>query len=225
MTRSLMALQPIDLTVGTATPSPTLSSELASGDDLDLVRRVIKHDRQAFDMLYARYASRLRRYLTRHLGQWDLAEEALNDTMMVLWQHATRFNPAVAPLAAWLYGIARQKARKAWGRLATDARPAVTSEGIDHESPEDVILRREQGDTFANHLAILSPAERTAVTLMVFEGLSCRDIATETGVSLSTVTTRLWRARRRLAARATADEPHVPQQGVPPQSPSPSHDV
>ncbi|ETW94569.1 MAG: hypothetical protein ETSY1_34270 [Candidatus Entotheonella factor] len=201
-----MDLRPITLTANTATIAPTRSSasETIRDDDIALMHRVATQDAQAFDTLYARYAPRLLGYLVHHLRQRELAEEALNDTMMVLWQHAARFNPAVATLAAWLYGIARHKARKAWRRIAATPQPDVTSEGIDYESPEDVLLRWEQTGTFAKAMKMLPPEQQTALELLAFRGWTCQDIAARTGVPVSTVTTRVWRARRHLAAAILA---------------------
>src|SRR5688500_7296166 len=67
-------------------PSPILD------DDLAIIRRVAEKDRQAFETLYYRYAQRLYRYLSKLVRQRELVEEALNDTMLAVWQNASRFN-------------------------------------------------------------------------------------------------------------------------------------
>src|SRR5262249_403695 len=48
-------------------------------EDLLLIQRVAQHDRQAFELLYHRYARRLGRYLSRLLRQPELVEEVVDD--------------------------------------------------------------------------------------------------------------------------------------------------
>lgn len=65
-------------------PSPSLEE-----DDLILIRRVTAKDRQAFEILYHRYAQRLYRYLSKLIRQRGLVEEVLDDVMSVVWQNAS----------------------------------------------------------------------------------------------------------------------------------------
>jgi DNA-directed RNA polymerase specialized sigma24 family protein len=111
-------------------PSPTLD------DDHALIRRVAAKDRQAFETLYYRYAERLSRYLSKLIRQRELVEEALNDTMLVVWQNAARFNHT-SRLSTWMFGIAHHKALKALARPssnATDVPPATPEEWLDGEA-------------------------------------------------------------------------------------------
>ena len=64
----------------------------ASEDDLDLIRRVVRRDRQAFETLYHRYSPVVYRYLWKLIRQRESVEEAMNDVMMVVWETASRFN-------------------------------------------------------------------------------------------------------------------------------------
>jgi DNA-directed RNA polymerase specialized sigma24 family protein len=61
-------------------------------DDLDLMRRMVGRDRQAFETLYHRYSPVVYRNLWRLIRQREVVEEALNDVMMVVWGTASRFN-------------------------------------------------------------------------------------------------------------------------------------
>ena len=87
--------------------SPDLNSELpANGapDDLTLLRRVADGDRDAFRRLYSQYHRRLHRFLMRLTRDRQLAEEVINDTMLVVWQHARDFRGA-SRVSTWILGI------------------------------------------------------------------------------------------------------------------------
>ncbi|MGH8537156.1 MAG: RNA polymerase sigma factor, partial [Gammaproteobacteria bacterium] len=55
-------------------------------DDRRLLTRVAAKDTQALTVLYQRYAPRIGRFLGKVLKHYDLIEEAVNDTMLVVWR-------------------------------------------------------------------------------------------------------------------------------------------
>ena len=147
-------------------------------------------------------------FFARLLRQPELSDEVLQDVMLVLWQRAATIPPTV-PLGAWLCGVARRKASKAVARVA--ARPLLQATHVnrDEDEPEAVVLRQEYGRLLARALATLPLRERTALELLVYQGYSRVDIAAVTGAPVSTVRTRVARARHRLRARiASAEREH-----------------
>ncbi len=64
---------------------------MSAEKELELVRRVGRKDRQAFEELYELYYRRLFGFLLRFTRRTDLVEEILNDTMFVVWQKAAAF--------------------------------------------------------------------------------------------------------------------------------------
>jgi RNA polymerase sigma factor (sigma-70 family) len=201
-------------------PTPPSHTSLASetgvpsmppqGDDVALLQRVAGQDRQAFDILYARYVPRLRHYLAHRLNDAALAEDVCQDVMLVVWQQAGRV-PATVPLWAWLCGIARHKAHKAWAR--TSHRALASAEPVDSQvaAPDVLLLRQEAGRVLDQALDILPFYERTALRLLVQQGCSYPDIAAVMDTPLSTVRTRLWRACHRLRAHVVAVDAAPPR--------------
>ncbi len=123
------------------------ASSAACEADHALLRRIAARDRVAFEILYAQYAPRVSRFLTRLLEHEDLIEEVRNDVMLAVWQHAGRFKRVSRP-STWIFGIARYKALYARRRAAS--RPVIdiplgteTREPIDWEHPETITLRQE----------------------------------------------------------------------------------
>jgi len=90
-----------------------------SGAETDgaLMARVAAGDRQAFGVLYRRYAPILGRYLLRLLKSRELTEEALNDVMLASWHNAGRFDSSYR-LSSWLFGIAHKKGLKTLKRAS-----------------------------------------------------------------------------------------------------------
>jgi RNA polymerase sigma factor (sigma-70 family) len=188
-------------------PSPSLEE-----DDRILIRRVAVKDRQAFEILYHRYAQRLYRYLSKLISQRELIEEVLDDAMLVVWQNAARFNHT-SRLSTWMFGIAYHKALKALARSSNQSRDvplAMPDDCIDREGPEGAMTRQELHNTLGRALETLPPELRAVVELTFYHGCSYQEIAEITGCPVNTVKTRMFHARRRLAQVAGVQELHRP---------------
>ena len=205
MARSRTALSPRPLQPCHASPvSGTRAPSVPShANDGPLLQRIAVQDLQAFDAFYIRYAPRLRGYLARLLSDQALVSEVCNDVMLVVWQQATRV-PTTVPLWAWLCGIARHKARKAWARMSSHAIAPAGPTDSQAAAPEALLLQQESKRILDQSLDRLPFYERTALVLLVRHGYSYQDIAAVMDTSVSTVRTRLWRACHRLQAHVTA---------------------
>jgi RNA polymerase sigma-70 factor (ECF subfamily) len=104
--------------------SDALPAPASDGDDDD--RRLIVHicgrELPAFETLYRRYHPRISRFLHRMLRPAHLVEEVLDDTLMVVWNHAERYN-GQSKVSTWIFAIAYRKALKA---LASHDEPVET---------------------------------------------------------------------------------------------------
>jgi RNA polymerase sigma-70 factor (ECF subfamily) len=205
-------------TVGVPSRNPPLPEKPTRDqrEDVELIRAVAKQDRRAFEQLYYRHAPRLGRYLRRLLRHPAEVDEALNDVMLVIWQSASRFDPAISRLTTWLFGIAHNKALKVLERLRARSSEVVIEPGapedadaepdantpiseIDVQDPERTLLSREQGDLVARAIEQLSPEHRSVIQLAFGEDCSYQEIAAITGSPVNTVKTRMFHARKRLA--------------------------
>ena len=162
-------------------------------------------DRGAFEALYQRYGPRLHRYLSRLIQRPDVAEEAFDDVMLVVWQNAARFNDS-SRVSTWILGIAHHKTLKARTRMS--GRPPETPVTDDHaaggEGPEDATMRGELGRLLSRELDALPAEQRAVVELTFYEERSYQEIAEITRAPLNTVKTRMFHARKRLAPLLTA---------------------
>jgi RNA polymerase sigma-70 factor (ECF subfamily) len=159
-------------------------------------------DTTAFEQLYHYYAPRLAAFLRRHLGAAVLVDDVVNEVMFVVWRRAAVFQPPGC-VAAWLCGIARNKAKKA--RLqrhpyAPEA-PSTREWGSNPDTPEQLCWQWEQHRLVARALESLPPAQRTVVELTYYHACSTREIAQRLEEAEATVRSRLRLARQRLAHR------------------------
>jgi RNA polymerase sigma-70 factor (ECF subfamily) len=166
--------------------------------ELLLLDKVRRGDRGAFEALYRVYHPRLTRFLMRLVRRPQLVEEALNDTLMVVWQRPDSFHGG-SKLSTWIFAIAYRKAMKALGRF-DDPREDLegferADEGPGPEENSAGVLRR---DLLARAMDELSPAHRAVVDLTYYHELDYNEIARILDCPVGTVKTRMFHARRQL---------------------------
>jgi RNA polymerase sigma-70 factor (ECF subfamily) len=178
-------------------PDSTSSSAV---DDLVLLGRVAEGDRDAFRRLYSHYHRRLHRFLMRLTRERQLTEEVINDTMMVVWQHAADFRGA-SRVSTWILGIAYRRALKTLERTrnASAQDVIVAAANVPDGALLDMLSHgTETHDWIDRALTKLSPEHRMVIELAYFLGLSCEEIAEIVGCPLGTVKTRMFYGRERL---------------------------
>ncbi len=175
--------------------------EVSEAQDRELVARVARGDRQAFEALYRAFARRLGSYLFKLLRQPELVEEALDDAMLVVWQKAGSFDGR-GRVSTWLFGIAHRKALKLMERSRRHLRaleaPEHAVDPVGPADPEQQAVRRDQLRRLARGIEALPAEQRAVVELTFFEGRSYREIAEVLGCPVNTVKTRMFHARRQL---------------------------
>jgi RNA polymerase sigma factor (sigma-70 family) len=173
--------------------------DAAESVEARLLARIAGGELQAFETLYRAYHPRLCRFLDRITRRPALVEEVLNDTMLVVWQHADRYNGR-CKVSTWIFAIAYRKALK-WLRRWDDAVEATSDEVAAAETgPEQQADRHSVQIVLRNALARLSAEQRAVVDLTYFHGIGYREIAQIIECPVDTVRTRMFHARRRLRA-------------------------
>jgi len=172
----------------------------SAAEDLALLTRVAAGDRDAFRRLYSQYHRRLHRFLMRLTRERPIAEEVINDTMMVVWQHARDFRGA-SRVSTWILGIAYRRALKTLERSRNASAQDVIVASAN--APDGVLLDalsqgEETQDWIDAALEKLSPEHRMVIELAYFLGLSCEEIADIVNCPVGTVKTRMFYGRERL---------------------------
>lgn len=167
--------------------------------DSDLVRCVQQGESQAFVELYFRYKRNIYEYCFRLLQEKDNADDALQNTFIKVYQKVGELkNPA--SFKAWLFTIARNEVYTMFRKTRNNG--SLDDEDVfDPSSPHDEVVQQEQTELVQKFLAQLKPAYREVLLLVEYEQLSYAEIASITGTSVSSVESRIFKARRALAQK------------------------
>jgi RNA polymerase sigma factor (sigma-70 family) len=171
--------------------------------DEALLLAVAERDMGAFRTLYERHAGWLAIRLARRCNDRDLVADAIQDTFVAVWQRPRGFR-GDGDIAAWLWGIA---IRRLVSHLRTRSSVAAVFEraGAVPAAEDQVLLSVEYGD-IGQALGRLSPEMRAVIQAVVLDGLTAKEAAHLLHVPVSSVKTRLYRAKARLRA-VLAEEP------------------
>ncbi|MBV4395957.1 RNA polymerase sigma factor RpoE [Advenella alkanexedens] len=180
--------------------------------DAELVARVQKGDKRAFDLLVLKYQRKIMRLLARMLNNQAEIEDIAQETFIKAYRALPQFRGESA-FYTWLYRIAINTARN-W--LSSNQRKMLvpdtfeTKEGetfsqsdnlIDIDTPESRMVSSEIAQTVNKAIEELPEDLRTAIVLREIEGLSYEEIAQTMECPIGTVRSRIFRAREAIAAR------------------------
>jgi RNA polymerase sigma-70 factor (ECF subfamily) len=177
-------------------------------DDV-LLRRAAKGDDDAFTLVYRRHQAALYRFALRMTGSAWGSEEIVQDVFMTLMREPKKYDAERGPLAAYLFGIARNRVMKHLERLPREVPLDDESEqgvrnGIRVVNPTTPMHWVEQQERARQvRAAVLDlPAEfREAVVLCELEELSYEEAAQMIGCPIGTIRSRLHRGRALLLAK------------------------
>ncbi|WP_372509351.1 sigma-70 family RNA polymerase sigma factor [Streptomyces humicola] len=170
-------------------------------------------DEELLRTLYAEHAEPLFRYVLRLTsGDWQWAEDIVQETLLRAWQHPAAFEPARGPARAWLCTVARHLVIDA--RRARRARPPEADgealEKIAERAPgEDQIEQALQSWAVADAIRTLSPDHRAVLLETYYRGRTMVEAAEVLGIPLGTVKSRTYYALQalRLALQERGIEP------------------
>jgi RNA polymerase sigma factor (sigma-70 family) len=160
----------------------------------ELIERVARSaDRAAFAELFRLFAPRLKSYLIRQGCDFALADELMQETMIMVWRRAASFDRRRASLATWLFTIARNKRVDAFRR---QRRPEIDLQDpalVPDPAPpaDEPVLAHERGRRLAQALAALPKEQAALIRLAYFDDRTQSDIAQTTRLPLGTVKSRL----------------------------------
>ena len=169
-----------------------------AADEAELVRRIARGDRGAFDELYRRTSPWLVTRLRRRCADDEIVAEVLQETYLAVWRAAGSFAGAAANGSAvgWLWTVAANRLVDAFRRRARQARvPVAAAPASTAPAAEEEVLDLMVGAELEQALRALAPELRQVLQALVLDGLSVRQTAVLLGVPEGTVKTRARRAR------------------------------
>lgn len=170
----------------------------ADVDDAYLVQRAQEGYLDAYAQLVERHGALAYRVALRMLGDHHDAEDVAQEALVTAWQSLPRFK-ADSHFSTWLYRIVTRRALNRITRTKTsDSLDLLGDLGPTGEETAGRVERNMTVDAVTDAVTALPAAQRAAVVLHHFEGLSNAEIARVTGSTVPAVRSHLFRARRTL---------------------------
>jgi RNA polymerase sigma-70 factor (ECF subfamily) len=190
------------------------ADEIGDAIDAGLAAQAEAGDQRAFAELMGRHKAWLYRFVRRHQPDAEEAYDILQETFTSAWGALRRYDPE-RPFHVWLRRIAlnkcRDRARKAMVRRALFG--AIGLGGADPPEvadpgprPDAAAAASEAVQRLERAVAALPRQLREPLVLTALEGLSQKEAAEVLGVGVKVIETRIYRARKQLAAVLERDD-------------------
>jgi RNA polymerase sigma-70 factor (ECF subfamily) len=172
--------------------------------DNHLLQGIAERDQRAFLALYERYGNLVYSLALRVVRHQVMAEEVTQDVFLKVWQHPTRWNPALGQFSSWLLTITRnagidrlRKERRHWTPAQDYNDPLMEAgeKGAVSENPYWF-----DGLLLARLLQQLPTEQRQLIELAFYQGYTHSELAENLQLPLGTVKTRLRTGLQKLRA-------------------------
>lgn len=190
-----------------------MAADKSEVSDKQLVARVQKGDKRAFDLLVLKYQYKVHAIVARFVNDREEVNDVVQEAFIKAYRALGNFR-GESQFYTWLYRIAvntaknylvsRSRRPPASDIDVADAEYFAGSDNLrDLDSPENLAFRDELEGVVDRAIKNLPEDLRTAVTLREFEGLSYEDIAAIMECPVGTVRSRIFRAREAIDEQVT----------------------
>ncbi len=185
-----------------APPRALASRRIVREDVSDemLLEQIGKGDKAAMHIMFARYRATVLAFVRRIVRNPAIEDDLVSQVFLDVWRSAHRFEGR-AKVSTWLLSIARFKAisslrQRQFETIDQDEVRAIPDAG---DTPEGAIERKQMSGILQQCIDTLSPAHRQIVDLIYLREKSVAEVSKILRISESTVKTRMFYARKRLA--------------------------
>jgi len=188
-----------------------MATQTAPQTDQQLVERVQKGDKRAFDLLVLKYQHKMISIVSRYVRDSHEVQDVVQEAFIKAYRALKNFRGDSA-FYTWIYRIAINTAKN--HLVSRGRRPPATDVDIedaeyysgsdmlrDIDTPENNLFRDQLKQVVDDAIMSLPEDLRTAVTLRELEGLSYEEIAEVMGCPVGTVRSRIFRAREAIDKR------------------------
>lgn len=169
-------------------------------DDRSLIERIIARDKRSLHIFYHTYAPKLSRLIHTKIANPKDVEEVLQDTLFAFLE-SIRDYTGKATLSTYLYAICNHKIVDFYRRKKilhtvfslTPNLESLISPVLNPEEAFDAVLLKGK---IKQALRSLVPQYRSVLSFRYIENLSVAEIAARLTITLKSVESRLFRARR-----------------------------
>jgi RNA polymerase sigma-70 factor, ECF subfamily len=175
------------------------ASQMHELDDQMLISAIAAGDSNALEQLYDRYASVVYRVALRMLKNRELAEDIVQEVFWRVWRRSASFAHDRGRVTQWLFGIVHNLCIDEMRRMR--ARPTSVYGDVEHPQIQQLLDEQtdvpalawttEQRRQITDAMRELPEAQRQAIALAYFGGMSHQQIATKLNRPLGTIKTRV----------------------------------
>jgi RNA polymerase sigma-70 factor, ECF subfamily len=193
-------------------PAQVIMPSRVPDDDQTLIAAIAGGDSGALELLYERYAAVVYRIALRMLKNRELAEDIVQEAFWRVWRRSASFAEDRGRVTQWLFGIVHnlcidemRRVRSRPNQIYEDVEHPVLQQLIDeHSDIPAAAWMAEQRRMISESLRELPAAQREAIELAYFGGLSHQEIATKLNRPLGTIKTRVRLGLRKLGGLLAA---------------------
>ena len=182
-----------------------MAKDLTRADETELIKKALKKDTDAFGELASRYEKSLFNVVYGVVGDVELARDVTQEAFLRAYRFLARYQLKFR-FSTWLFRIGVNlgisKLRRA--RLENEAMSAegatIHGLGVQEPSydPSRDIVDRERTEQLMTAIRELSERYRTVLMMRYRDGMSCRDIGRDLGLSANSVSIILHRSKMKL---------------------------
>lgn len=169
--------------------------------DAGFAKAVAAGDENAFEQLVKKYEHSVLNTIYRYIGNYSDAEDIAQEVFIKVWRNIKKFKRR-SKFSTWLFRIvvnqclnykSKQKEKLLSLDESINTRTTLESSGVESE-----FERRERVAMVKKAVHELPKTQRIAIILSKYEGKSYKETAQIMGVSLSSVTSLIFRAKDNL---------------------------
>jgi RNA polymerase sigma-70 factor, ECF subfamily len=188
-----------------------MTEKKTEATDQQLVIRVQKGDKRAFDLLVLKYQYKVHAIVARFIRDSDEVRDVVQEAFIKAYRALPKFR-GDSQFYTWLYRIAVNTAKNYL--VARSRRPPSSDVDLDDAeyysgseqlkdfgTPENQLFRDQLEEVINKAINELPEDLRTAVTLREYEGLSYEDIASVMNCPVGTIRSRIFRGREAIDGR------------------------
>ena len=173
-------------------------------DQRQLVERAARGDHEAFDALVRFASNRLYGIAYRILRDQYLAEDALQQALVTVWNELPKLRDPDR-FDAWTYRLIVRAATAEARKASRSATAALLPDDADASRAPDDFRAVADRDQLERGFTRISAEQRAVLVLQHYAGLSQAEIADVLGIPIGTAGSRIHSAARALRAAIEAD--------------------
>jgi len=177
--------------------------------DEDIIRLVLKGHVEAYSILVDRYKNMIYDLCYKYTYDYSEAQDLSQEIFFKVYKKLDTFKSS-SSFSTWLYRVGvntcidwTRKNKKRSGTISIDEEDYIERLPSQSGAPEDMVVDWERRNIVRNAIQGLPEKYRTVVILYNYKGLSCSEISNILEVSVKTVETRLYRAKKLLKQKLT----------------------